>query len=216
MAFSIHTIYEQIFRVWRKKRFALFLKLIQPSITDTLLDVGGYPIFWNSRAQFVKHIDTLNINTNYWNHGNTPNYKVDTIIGDGCSLSMADQSYDIGFSNSVIEHVGTWKRQQEFASEICRVAKSIWVQTPAYEFPIEPHYLTPFIHYLPKTIQKRGLRWLTIWGWIQHPNQNEIDKMVETTRLLRKSEMKILFPNCEILIERILLVFPKSYIAFRK
>ncbi len=40
--------------------------------------------------------------------------------------------------------------------------------------------------------------------------------MVESTRLLRKSEMRQLFPDCEILTERMLWVLPKSYIAFRR
>ena len=129
---------------------------------------------------------------------------------------MSDKSYDIGFSNSVIEHVGSWERQQQFASEIRRVARSLWVQTPAYECPIEPHYLTPFIHYFPRSFQKKILRWCTLWGWLEHPTREQIDSMVETTRLLCKSEMQQLFPDCEIITERMLWIIPKSYIAIRR
>ena len=129
---------------------------------------------------------------------------------------MNDGSYDIGFSNSVIEHVGSWERQQQFAAEIRRVAKAVWVQTPAYECPIEPHYLTPFIHYLPRSCQKKILRWGTVRGWIARPNQAEINEMVDTTRLLRKAEMSMLFPDCEIIVERLFWIMPKSYIAIRR
>jgi hypothetical protein len=129
---------------------------------------------------------------------------------------MTTQSYDIGFSNSVIEHVGSWERQLQFASEIRRVANALWVQTPAYECPIEPHYMTPFIHYLPRSLQKRILRWCTMWGWIERPNQEQIDALVETTRLLRKPEIQRLFPDCEIITEHLLWVMPKSYIAIRR
>ncbi len=55
------------------------------------------------------------------------------------------------FSNSVIEHVGTWEDQQAFAAEVRRVGRRLWV--PAYECPIEPHYLAPLVHYLPKEVQ---------------------------------------------------------------
>ena len=79
------------------------------------------------------------------------------------------RAYDIGFSNSVIEHVGSWERQQQFASEMRRVAKSLWVQTPAYECPIEPHYMTPLVHYLPLSLQKLIIRWCTVRGWIDRP-----------------------------------------------
>ncbi len=216
MSFSIHSIYNKIFKVWRKKRFDLFLRLVVPSASDILLDVGGYPTFWTSQPQCVGRIDFLNLYEVSLSGENASNYNIRTLVGDGCSLTMPDKSYDIGFSNSVIEHVGSWERQQKFASEIRRVGRVLWVQTPAYECPIEPHYLTPFIHYIPHSIQKKILRWCTLWGWLQRPSQKEIDDAVETTRLLRLSEMQQLFPDCEIAIERMLWVIPKSYIATRR
>ena len=215
MPFSIHSIYRQIFKYWRRKRFDTFLQLLNPSPSDTLLDVGGYPGFWTSQPQPVKQIDALNVHEVSWTNTHAPSHSIGMLVGDGCSLSMSDKSYDIGFSNSVIEHVGSWERQQRFASEIRRVARKIWVQTPAYECPIEPHYLTPFVHYLPRYCQRHMLRWCTLWGWIQRPKQAEIDLMVDTTRLLSKSEMRQLFPDCRILTERMLWIIPKSYIAIR-
>jgi hypothetical protein len=216
MAFSISTIYRQTSRIWRARRFELFLRLIRPAPSDFLIDVGGYPGFWTSHPQPVKRIDTLNVHEVQWNNAQFPNHNLRTLVGDGCSLKMPEQSYDIGFSNSVIEHVGSWERQRQFALEIRRVARALWVQTPAYECPIEPHYLTPLIHYLPHSWQKKLLRWCTVWGWLEHPDASRINEMVETTRLLRKSEMQWLFPDCEILTERLLWFIPKSYIALRR
>lgn len=215
MPFSIHSIYRQLFKLWRRKRFAQFLRLLAPGPSDTLLDVGGYPGFWTSHPQTVRQIDTLNIDKISWTNTTVQHHSIRTLVGDGCALPMHDRSYDIGFSNSVIEHVGSWERQQQFASELRRVAKKLWVQTPAYEFPVEPHYMTPFVHYFPHAIQRRTLRWLTVWGWLERPDQKQINMMVETTRLLRKKEMQELFPDCQILTERVLGIFPKSYIAIR-
>ena len=216
MSFNVHTIYRQIFKLWRKRRFELFLRLLRPSSSDILLDVGGYPESWTAYPQPVKRIDTLNIHEVSWPPENAPNHNIKTLVGDGCSLTMTAQSYDIVFSNSVIEHVGSPECHQQFASEVRRVAKALWVQTPAYECPIEPHYLAPFIHYLPCSLQKRIVRWCTLWGWIERPTQEQIDFMVETTHLLRKSEMQRLFPDCEIITEHMLWVIPKSYIAIRQ
>jgi hypothetical protein len=216
MPFSIHSIHGQIFKIWRKRRFKLFLECVKPSAADMLLDLGGDPGFWTSQPQFAKRIDTLNVHGFPWNAADFPRHHIKILMGNGCSLTMLDQSYDIGFSNSVIEHVGSWEQQQQFASEIRRVAKALWVQTPAYECPIEPHYMTPFIHYLPRSFQKKILRWATLWGWLQRPTCTQINQMVETTRLLRKSEMLKLFPDCKIMTERLFWVVPKSYIAFRE
>ena len=214
--FTIQSIHGLMFKWWRRKRFDLFLHVIDPSSSDVLLDVGGLPYFWTSYPQPVVRIDTLNLHDVPWSHQDAPNHEIKTLVGDGCALSMASQTYDIGFSNSVIEHVGSWERQQHFASEIRRVAKALWVQTPAYECPIEPHYLTPFIHYFSPSLQKRLLRRWTVWGLLTHPNRKQIDFMVDTTRLLHKAEMQQLFPDCEIITERLLWVIPKSYIAIRR
>ena len=216
MSVSIFTLYRPIAKVWRERRFELFLRLIKPSTSDILLDVGGNPWFWTSHPQPVKRIDSLNIHKEFWRSDDAPDHNIRMLLGDGCSLAMPDKSYDIGFSNSVIEHVGSWERQQQFASEIRRVARSLWVQTPAYECPIEPHYLTPFIHYLPRPLQKKLLRWCTLWGWLEHPTREQIDAMVDTTRLLRKAEIQQLFPDCEIITERMLWIITKSYIAIRR
>ena len=215
MALSIYSIYGLVFRFWRKKRFKLFLRLLKPSGSDVLLDVGGYPWYWTTQPQPVKQIDVLNVHEVSWQSRRFPNHNIRTLLGDGCSLNFSDKSYDIGYSNSVIEHVGSWQRQQEFASELRRVAKALWVQTPAYECPIEPHYMAPFIHYFPKAIRRRLVRWCTLRGWIERPTRGQIDSMVNTTRLLRRSEMLQLFPDCELVTERMFWLIPKSYIAFR-
>jgi hypothetical protein len=215
MPLNIHTIYQQIFKIWRARRFTTFLRLLQPTLSDTMLDLGGYPGFWSAQPRIVRQIDTLNVHTVPWDENEAPEHHIRALIGDGCALSMPDKSYDIGFSNSVIEHVGSWERQQQFASEIRRVARKLWVQTPAYECPIEPHYMAPFIHYLPSSVQRRIIRWGTLRGWIEKPNPRQVDEMIDTTRLLRKAEMRQLFPDCRIITERMLGVIPKSYIAIR-
>src|SRR4051794_26662392 len=61
-------------------------------------------------------------------------------------LPFADNEFDLAYSNSVLEHVND---RAGLAREIRRVARSWWVQTPAFSFPIEPHALLPFAHWLP-------------------------------------------------------------------
>jgi len=40
---SIYDIYHVLFKFWRRRRLELFLDLICPSGSETMLDVGGYP-----------------------------------------------------------------------------------------------------------------------------------------------------------------------------
>jgi len=216
MSYSIHSIYRRVFKLWRKKRFEWFLKALRPQPSDILLDVGGYPGSWTAYPQPVARIDTLNLHPVGWNPSEFPAHHIHTIVGNGCHMSFPDRSYDIVFSNSVMEHVGNWESQKRFASELRRVGKSLWVQTPAYECPVEPHYLAPFVHWLPCSIQRALARWFTPWGWIQRPTRQEVNAMIATTRLLRKKEVMELFPDCHIEVERFFGVVPKSYIAIRK
>jgi hypothetical protein len=215
MSFSIHSIYRQIFRVWRRKRFKIFLRLVQPSRQETLLDIGGYPGSWTWHEPVVGSIDSLNIHPVSFDATAHPEHKIRTLVGDGCKLGFADYSYDVAFSNSVIEHVGSWENQQRFARELSRVGRKIWCQTPARECPLEPHYLAPFVHWLPKPVQRRIVRWLTPWGWLARPTPGVVQAMVETTRLISRKEMSVLFPGCHIHVEYLLPFIPKSYVAVR-
>ncbi len=211
----IHRIYSRIFKIWRVKRFRMFRETLKPRRADRLLDVGGYPASWVTHEPVVGSIDSLNIHEVSWNPDRAPEHHIRVLIGNGCDLQMSDRSYDIAFSNSVIEHVGSWENQVAFASEIRRVGRALWIQTPARGCPVEPHYLALFVHWLPKGIQKKIMRYGTLWGWIARPSRKEIDEMVETTRLISKKEMKVLFPDCQIHTERLLGILPKSYVAYR-
>jgi hypothetical protein len=65
----------------------------------------------------------------------------------------------------MIEHLYTSENQAQAAREAMRVGKKLWIQTPNRWFPIEPHFLTPFVHWLPEEARKRLVRNFTVWGW---------------------------------------------------
>jgi hypothetical protein len=215
MGAVVHRVYAQIFKVWRSKRMELFIQRLRPQPGETLLDVGGYPAIWTAQPPRVARIDTINPHVVAGDGASHPDHHIRALEGDGCALPFPDQSYDIVFSNSVIEHVGTWERQQRFAQEARRVGRRLWVQTPAFACPIEPHYLAPAVHWLPLGLRRFVVKWLTPRAWLTGPGSRELDEMVNTTRLLTYREMRQLFPDCEIHVERMLGCLPKSYIAIR-
>ncbi len=222
MAFTVYTIYKPIFKLWRARRFKLFCQTFglssETAATSnvTLLDVGGWPGDWVPRPRIVAHIDTLNLTPPNYDPANHPDLSLRVLVGDGCCMEFADLQYDIAYSNSVIEHLGTWERQQQFATEIQRVGRRVWCQTPAFGCPIEPHYMALFIHWLPKRIQRRLLRHFTPMGFISHLTPQKADAWIADTRLLSKREMRKLFPSCTIRTEWLVpYLIPKSFIAYR-
>src|SRR3954452_9122302 len=72
-------------------------------------------------------------------------------------LPFDDGAFDLAYSSSVVEHVEP-ARRAAYAAEIRRVARGWFVQTPAWSFPIEPHALLPFAHWLPAALRRRYWR----------------------------------------------------------
>jgi len=186
-----------------------FRTRIAPRKEDRLLDVGGTPEYWRAHDK-IAQITLLN----RFSAGPAGASEFEQVDGDGCALPFQDGAFDIVFSNSVIEHVGTWSRQQAFAKEVRRVGRRLWIQTPAREFFIEPHLIAPLIHWLPVRAQRHLIRHWTLWGWLERPSRRQIEAFLDEVRLITYGEMQALFPDCFILRERILGI-TKSYVAVR-
>ena len=212
---NIYGLLKPLMSRFRHRRFVLFKDRLSPTLKDKMLDVGGFPGFWTQQAPIVSCIECLNIHEVQWEPECAPGHHITMSRGNGCALEMPDQAFDIVFSNSVIEHVGTWEEQKTFALEARRVGRKLWIQTPAYECPVEPHYVGFYIHRLPKNWQLKLIRWCTLWGWLARPKPEQVAHEVRTIRLLKKREMEELFPDCEILTEKLFGILPKSYIAIR-
>jgi 2-polyprenyl-3-methyl-5-hydroxy-6-metoxy-1,4-benzoquinol methylase len=182
--------------------------------TTRILDVGGAPETWDLLA--VRPRVTLL---------NTPRTKeemsraAEWVAGDGRTLPFADRSFDIVFSNSVIEHVGDWSSQERFAREVMRVGRGYWVQTPNRRFPVEQHLLTPLVHWLPRAWQRPIVERGTVWEWIARPAQDRrrfyLEHYLNEVRLLDRGEVRRLFPGAEVLRERFL-GWTKSLVALKR
>jgi len=91
------------------------------SINDSIriLDVGGNQFNWQFINQKPK-ITIVNIEKpNDW----VNNSQFEFVIGDATKLNFADKSFDIVYSNSVIEHLFTKENQLKMANEVQRVGK---------------------------------------------------------------------------------------------
>lgn len=197
--------------ILRKKRFDLFLKELNIKKENTILDVGGSVQTWIGTG-FEKNVTLLNIDFSSYSQP----FKY--IKCDATDMSIIpDKSYDIVFSNSVIEHVGNEKRQQAFADEIDRVGKSYWIQTPNKYFPIEPHFVFPFFQFMSKRIKTIvALNWKYSHFNINNDTSTEmILSELSKIKLLSFSEVKQLFPNSRIIKEKYF-GLTKSLIAVKK
>jgi hypothetical protein len=178
----------------------------------TILDVGGWERYWEIQG-FVNAGHTiilLNLNAEETHHPN-----ITAVKGDARDLSQyRDRSIDIVFSNSVIEHLFTFTDQKKMADEIRRVAKKYYVQTPSFWFPLEPHFLFPFFHWLPKRVRIALVQHCSLGWYSRLPDRAQAERQVSEIQLLTKGTLKALFPEAVILTERFL-GLPKSYTAVK-
>src|SRR5690554_707519 len=142
---------------FRDRRFRFFESQFKKIIPENgtvlkILDVGGTESFWVNRGYHknnLVHITLLNLTKTEVEHKNMV-----SVIGNACDLSeYTDNSFDLVFSNSVIEHLYSYENQVLMAKEIQRVGKNYYIQTPNKYFFIEPHYLLPFFQFLPRKIK---------------------------------------------------------------
>jgi SAM-dependent methyltransferase len=208
---TIYSVYRRVQPIFRARRRQRFLALFQPTERTTILDVGGYHYDWED-LPIAPSITILNVDSPADPRSIPPNFTL--VRGDGRNLPFADGSFDIVFSNSVIEHLPAFADQQRFANEAMRVGRGVYVQTPNRWFPIEPHFIAAGVHYLPKSVQRPLMRWCSLRGWLRRGDNVEFDAMFDELRLLTCDEMRALFPRCELQKERIC-GLTKSMVAVR-
>jgi SAM-dependent methyltransferase len=155
----------------RRKKWDLFLKAINPQPDQIILDVGFSEMEYSETDNFLeKHypypsqITALGIDVPEMFAKRYPQVKA--VHYDGRDFPFDDKSFDLVWSNAVIEHVGYREAQLHFLKEICRVGKKIWLTTPNRRFPFEIHTRIPLLHLLGKGIfdpilRLFGMDWAT-------------------------------------------------------
>ena len=192
---------DAVLRRFRRRRMRWLVR--QLGITDqtSVLDVGGTSHNWQF-SPVRPRLTILNLERTRHEVGDAAVF----VVGDGRALPFRDGAFDVVFSNSVIEHIGSAAGQREFAAEVARVGRHYWVQTPNRWFPVEPHLVTPFVHFLPRRWQERLVRRASVWQWLARPRQDQreyyIEHYLRDIRLLDAGAVRRLFPEARLRRER--------------
>lgn len=198
----------------RRKRFAFFLSLLDSVPRPVrILDVGGEQQFWRMMGVDLPRdvsITLLNRRAEAVVHKN-----MESVAGDARDLGRYEtSSFDVVFSNSVIEHLGPhYADQRLMADEIQRVASRYFVQTPNRYFPIEPHFLTPGFQFFPLSVRTWLVSHFSVGWYPRIPDEREAKREVESISLLTRKQIGDLFPGARIFEEKIL-GLTKSFVAY--
>ncbi|MBD3626553.1 methyltransferase domain-containing protein [Cyclobacterium sp.] len=190
---------------FRLRRFRFFeekfLETFEGQEKIKILDVGGTENFWTNHNFILPErvsITLLNLEKE-----KTSLKNVSSLSGNATDLSQfKDNSFDLVFSNSVIEHLHTYENQEKMAREILRVGKNHFVQTPNKYFFLEPHYALPLFQFFPSSIAFLVLT-KTKLSRMQKWEPEFAKAYLNEIRLLSLREMKGLFPQSHIYFEKV-------------
>jgi hypothetical protein len=210
---------------WHSQRAELFLELMRPPMGASVLDLGGQDgeFMQRVRARADVRVTIADIGDAALARAREHGFRTVT-LEEGKPLPFADGEFDFVFCNSVIEHVtlpkedciskrfanrewvaASLRSQEAFARELRRVGRRYFVQTPHRAFPIEAHTWLPFVGWLPHDATARLVRF-TDRVWVKHCSYVDWN-------LLGEREMRRLFPDARIYVERAL-GLPKSLVAY--
>ena len=102
---------------------------------------------------------------------------------------LYDFSSDLVVSNATIEHVGNTLNQKKMLKNIIKLTKKIFVlTTPNKFYPIELHTKIPLIHWFPKSIYRKILKFLGLSFYADEKNLNllsvnELKKMLDNYKI---------------------------------
>ena len=216
-------VIDKVSPIFKAKRWQLFMDWHIPQHGESILDLGGgdgsllaelYPYPENIILADIDG-DVINAGVNKYGLNNS-------LLLDECGdIPLDSKSIDIVFCNSVIEHATIdkkciWElkdgrkfkelafiRQAKMAREIMRVGKKYWVQTPYRHFLFETHTWLPAAQYLPRILLVETIKFFNRF-WIKKTSPDFF--------LLSITEARALFPNAEIIFEKVCGV-PKSLIV---
>lgn len=194
-------------------RFAEWFDKVDGTIT--ILDVGGTLNFWT--VLDFKYLDRVHITLLNLDEKTVPPDMADrfqSVSGDATNMKeYADNSFDLVFSNSVIEHVGDFENQKKMIAEMKRISKHRYLQTPNRYFPIEPHYGFPLFQFFPMKLKIYMVMHYNM-RYKRAENKEEAYRIASEIRLLNKTELRKLFPYEAIYRERIFGITKSFYVFF--
>lgn len=154
----------------RRRKFGLFMETMAPTAETTVLDVGvddfafgelsdnegscGTLNFFEDMYPWPERLTAVGLHEGARFRAGYPAARY--VQGNALELPFEDRTFDIVFSNAVIEHVGGEEQQRCFVTETLRVGRRVFVTTPNRWFPVEVHTRLPLVHWLPDRVAHRA------------------------------------------------------------
>jgi SAM-dependent methyltransferase len=202
----IRQLFIRLRQAFRQKRYGLLDGAVGLERQQgLLLDLGGGPAsFFAALFPRPEQIILLDLDFDLVAAGKQRYPSINGVVANAEQLPFGDDALALSVCNSVIEHVDD---PASLASEIRRVSRSYFLQTPNGQFPVETHSLIgiPFYRSIP-------------WSWARALICRIFRAdfaYVESVRYCPEDQLRGLFPEATLAYER-LLGLKKSFYLIHK
>ena len=199
----------------RRARWHQFLTFFPDIENCRVLDLGGTLGSWSLCPRDPRELTIVNLECDDQTLSLESGTPVQLIRGDVFNLEecLPPQTFDVVYSNSLLEHLGGHVRRASFAQTARSLAPRYWVQTPYRYFPIEPHYVFPCVQFFPLPLRAEIARHWPL-GHMHEKDRRASLEAAQAIELVGRAELSLYFPDARIVTEWFA-GLPKSLIAFR-
>lgn len=182
----------------RCKKMEMLRRCLVPTGRERVLDIGSQvgALQLLERVFEQRRITAANLLARHLEEIRAQCPEVSTVLADARSLPFADRSFDLVFSNAVIEHVGLLDSQERMAREVQRVGRRWFITTPNRWYPFEFHARVPMLSWLPSGLMHRAAK-LCSYNHVEHRFRMGND--ITDVHLLTAAQLRRLFPGSLVL-----------------
>ena len=200
----VTTLFENLSKRSRQLKMGLLRDHLQLRGDERILDIGSQ--IDSQSQQILERVDdkanitAINLLGEHLQTIRDAYPGIRVTRANACELPFADKSFDVVYSNAVIEHVGDFAAQQRMADEVRRVGKRWFITTPNRWFPFEFHVRMPFISWLPAPLMHRAAR---LWGYNHVRGRYQAGCDYSEVHLLTAQQLRRAFPDSVVLKPRV-------------
>ena len=177
-----HTFIDQVVIKKRKEMCDIINKELRYHVIKDALDVGSTNDIDNKSSNYLiknlnnigifKSISDQNINDKFFSK-----FLKKSITEKFSNEEIQLMRSDLVISNATIEHVGSFQKQKKMIENILLLTKKYFIIiTPNRYHPLDFHTKLPILHWFPKKIHRKLLKFLRLEFFSKEENLNLLSK----------------------------------------
>ena len=201
---GISALFERLSQRSRRIKMGLLERYLGLRGTERVLDIGSQVDFQSKQVleRFPDRslVTAVNLMDQHLDAIRAAYPGIQTVQADARDLPFEDKSFDLVYSNAVIEHVGGFSDQARMAAEVRRVGKRWFLTTPNRWYPFEFHARMPFLSWLPPKLMHKVAR---LWAYNHVQRRYRSGNDYSDVNLMTARQLRQLFPDSLILKPRV-------------